>query len=80
MKKITVACPVVLNASGASHRFLPGATYEVEASVAEHPYLARFIATCAEVPRPKKSGGKKKEPAPEEPTQAEEADDGHSDA
>lgn len=77
MKKITVVCPVVLNASGTSHTFEPGVVYEVEASITEHPYLAQFIATCAEVPKPKKPGGKKKEPTT---VPAGEADDGNSDA
>lgn len=80
MKKISVSCPLVLNSAGASHRFVPGVEYEVEDAVAEHPYLAQYIATVVDMPKPKR-GGKKKEPAPEEPpAPAEEGGDGTSDA
>lgn len=80
MKKISVVAPVVLNTGADSRTFKPGVVYEVDNAVAAHPYLSRFVASIAEIGKPKKGAKKPSAKEADDKPPAKEADDGTSDA
>lgn len=54
MKRITVRCPLVLNMGSQQFEFKPAQSYEVEDTVAAHPYLQAHLATYIDITPPAK--------------------------
>lgn len=70
MKRIEVNGPVTLKCAIGAFTFLKGSVYEVEDSIAEHPYLSGQLKSCIDIKKTKTTRKAKSE------TEDVNADDG----